>query len=764
MSNFANLTIAERIQQFTQKHPNVDQSLVPNLWITWTGKRKKNGNSTTYRKYYQINTGYLTEEKQDWISYTRNDIDICERWYSVKDDKIIVGHYATQRCTHNLLLLNAGNDCNYLYFKYDPELEVMEVCCVQVNTLRYNQKQSPEENVRAWVRDERYSQFFMIRGSKTPYDEKGNPKEVFSWPISPKNNSHIEEGTFKLFLKGLRRLKVSKRIVSQFEQFAADTLYGACGRALNPLYIYDIEDWFKRDANPKKGKVGLLIDELCNKYNNDLSHLGHNHPIIKSPLGYDDTKDIIYIDTETDKEWACLRVLARRNDNSVDESYRLFIHNNGKVVMARKIGPNKWTSSTDISKGWRGCKGQIVNYEAMHNHKRLAYIADIVSAFEQRDRLRAITRLIKYPIVEQIYKAGWKELARKALKGDSPMSILESYLGEINLHEKNLLAKFGLNKTQMDWVENRIIARQTTYSVITNSVSNVKALLKLSNISFLDNESFNELCCLVEKIHHSYVYNIAQSYGLPEEKNYTALQTIKFWLRMNRISAKYNAENPPKPNSYGFYSSSNINIVLTIFKDGLKLYKDMPADIRPDIDFMEMYSYSDISRFHDNMIVLFNANKQHIEDAKNKEKEAKMAKLDVKRKALFNYENDEYIIRLPNKLSEITTEGMVLSHCVGGYLDRHADGETTILFLRKKSEPDRPFYTIECRGTDPKNGIFVNQIHGHGNRWLGNNPEAVPFVMRWLRDKLIRCNDNILLSTAKSYGSYGAPLIAKPKI
>jgi hypothetical protein len=186
--------------------------------------------------------------------------------------------------------------------------------------------------------------------------------------------------------------------------------------------------------------------------------------------------------------------------------------------------------------------------------------------------------------------------------------------------------------------------------------------------------------------------------------------------------------------------------------------------MKPDFDIQKVDSYSDVIRLHDGITALYNARQQEIADENNREKEEKMKKLDEKRKTIFEAEDDEFLIRLPVKLSEIIREGSNLNHCVGGYVDRHATGSTTILFLRKKSDKDKSFYTIECYGTDPKKGITVNQIHGQSNKWLGNNPEAVPFVLRWLRDKGIKCRDEIILSTAKGYSGYGASMIPKPAI
>ena len=52
-------------------------------------------------------------------------------------------------------------------------------------------------------------------------------------------------------------------------------------------------------------------------------------------------------------------------------------------------------------------------------------------------------------------------------------------------------------------------------------------------------------------------------------------------------------------------------------------------------------------------------------------------------------------VRVPKTTMEIGTEGKTLCHCVGGYAKRHAEGKTTILFLRWAEEPDKPLVTIE---------------------------------------------------------------------
>ena len=82
-----------------------------------------------------------------------------------------------------------------------------------------------------------------------------------------------------------------------------------------------------------------------------------------------------------------------------------------------------------------------------------------------------------------------------------------------------------------------------------------------------------------------------------------------------------------------------------------------------------------------------------------------------------------YFLKVPNDWKEIRKEGDLLGHCVGSYISNIAEGECQIYFLRKKKEPEKPFYTMEwangkvwqCRGKgncgyDDKVASFVDYV------------------------------------------------------
>ena len=102
----------------------------------------------------------------------------------------------------------------------------------------------------------------------------------------------------------------------------------------------------------------------------------------------------------------------------------------------------------------------------------------------------------------------------------------------------------------------------------------------------------------------------------------------------------------------------------------------------------------------------------------------------ARRQKKYNIEHEGYFIRIAESPGEIKAEGKALVHCVGGYAERHMNGSTTILFLRRSDAPDIPLYTIQMDGNT------LIQIHGYKNeRDLGKQIAPDPReTMRWILD------------------------------
>ena len=121
---------------------------------------------------------------------------------------------------------------------------------------------------------------------------------------------------------------------------------------------------------------------------------------------------------------------------------------------------------------------------------------------------------------------------------------------------------------------------------------------------------------------------------------------------------------------------------------------------------------------------------------------------DRRRKMLEN--DGKYLIDMPMCSADLTHEGSYLHHCVGGYVNSVANGNTAIYFLRKASAPNEPWLTVEVRNKQ------CLQIHGACNAWMGSKDEyfdAVPFLVWWFEKHEISYSDNLLTNCATGYGA-----------
>jgi hypothetical protein len=94
---------------------------------------------------------------------------------------------------------------------------------------------------------------------------------------------------------------------------------------------------------------------------------------------------------------------------------------------------------------------------------------------------------------------------------------------------------------------------------------------------------------------------------------------------------------------------------------------------------------------------LYTAHQNTIKQIKYKKNEQLNGKIKERVKDLkkycFSYAG--LMIRPAESAKELIDEGSALNHCVGGYAKNYADGLTGIFFIRKISEPERPYFTME---------------------------------------------------------------------
>lgn len=77
----------------------------------------------------------------------------------------------------------------------------------------------------------------------------------------------------------------------------------------------------------------------------------------------------------------------------------------------------------------------------------------------------------------------------------------------------------------------------------------------------------------------------------------------------------------------------------------------------------------------------------------NKKIRARLKTLNKK----YYFENRGLLVRPALSTNELINEGKALQHCVGTYAQGYADGTTILLVIRKKRDPDTPYFTMEIR-------------------------------------------------------------------
>lgn len=91
----------------------------------------------------------------------------------------------------------------------------------------------------------------------------------------------------------------------------------------------------------------------------------------------------------------------------------------------------------------------------------------------------------------------------------------------------------------------------------------------------------------------------------------------------------------------------------------------------------------------------------------------------------LEFKHNGLILIQPKSVREIVDEGAALSHCVGGYAERHAKGALHIMFLRRANQPDVPWYTMEV-----SKKLKIVQCRGYKNNVerIGGSPKAPEVV------------------------------------
>lgn len=116
---------------------------------------------------------------------------------------------------------------------------------------------------------------------------------------------------------------------------------------------------------------------------------------------------------------------------------------------------------------------------------------------------------------------------------------------------------------------------------------------------------------------------------------------------------------------------------------------------------------------------------ERISYAENAEQTAKMKERLSKKLNVFDgYSWGGLIALMPENPQQIISEGQQMKNCIGNYADDHANELTTIVFIRRATEPDRPFFDLELNLEGESFTDIVEQCYGYNNRSNAMIPEC----------------------------------------
>lgn len=299
------------------------------------------------------------------------------------------------------------------------------------------------------------------------------------------------------------------------------------------------------------------------------------------------------------------------------------------------------------------------------------------------DMFKYLKLYCSYPeITEKLMKEGYKDVIKQYFWGN--------FGGCFNFRAKKVNAFFKLDKVHMKALN--------TYKAVFYS-DHIKAMQFMQNNNIrLSREHFKFLSDNVD--HLALIKLLNQFMGIEKVIKYVDKQGILCACRNNYGT-----------NSYLFFSN---------YKDYISQCKQLEYDLTDRNIVVPM----NVFQAHQQLTEILNAQKLEAEEKAQAEKMKKLKKRLTKLKEKYFFTDGNLLIRPAESYKDLQKEGTALHHCVYSvYRDRYINGKTDILFIRRVSEPDKPFYTMEY-----KNGNVVQCRTAYNG---GMTDEVKAFISKW---------------------------------
>lgn len=305
----------------------------------------------------------------------------------------------------------------------------------------------------------------------------------------------------------------------------------------------------------------------------------------------------------------------------------------------------------------------------------------------------AIEGYMKYPKLEWICKMGLNNLAVHLINHECRGYV--SGVGKVNLNADTIYHILGLNK-----VNTRILQKidgGTYHLRLLQVAESIGLQFKPEQLR----EYYHTFECNTNLLKQS-----GQKVSLYKIVKYIAKESERYPVGdhgscgMNAYSRYHDKEDP------------RIERQKNMVKDWLE-YLEWCKALKYDTNNIFIYMPKNFKAVHDRTAIEYQTlqNKKAAAEKRRREEAAKRAMKET-REALsevlekndgtdaFSIKGKDLILIVPKSGDEIRVEGAALHHCVGGYVGKVAKGETSIFFIRKADNPDKPYFTLEWKNND----------------------------------------------------------------
>ena len=467
----------------------------------------------------------------------------------------------------------------------------------------------------------------------------------------------------------------------------------------------------------KSGKIQNKIDSLV-----AMKDFGSEYIYDRMPHEYENMCSKTVINRINDN--ICVIRWVYNYKNETFDGLRVYVEGND-VYACKKNNKGEFIKvalSTLNQKNFSSAYSQKIEMDDMSG-TRLQYYASVINEIPADLRVTMLVLFLSDVRMEQMVKSGFGPAIYDMLKNTkNNISTAIKNAALTNEEGKNVAQWLGINKHQlkrmMDFCNSRNVPEH-----ILDMIGYVKKLFFTSNdISCVDNKVFDEAINAYDGFYENHADRV---------KHDNSYYTI----------------HPNYVNSFIKEATSND-------EDGAferNLCKYLPSFFtmiewhyqyyRQYVDFITMINKMDLRqkvklypktkeelvKMHDYAAAAYNLNKNEYR------KKAFIAQLNKVEK--MEYENDDFdfCVVLPKGPEDLVVEGIELSHCVKSYISRVADGQTNIVFIRRKDDKNKPFFTVELT-----NDRVISQVHGFANRNADTEPGMTEFVERWARNKRLK--------------------------